>query len=81
MADSDDLINGYWAAVRKDHSDTETNDYVNLRTAIGLRVAWTGSRYCVAADYPTGVVLLRMLESGNESLVHRRMLEVLRGMR
>lgn len=81
MADDDDLINDCWAAVHKDYGDVESNDYVNLRTAIGLRVARIGSRHRVAADYPTDVVLLRMIESGNESLVRQRMIEVLRGLR
>ncbi|MEV6371482.1 hypothetical protein AB0L86_31825 [Micromonospora musae] len=81
MSDNDDLINGCWAAVQKNHNDTEANDYVNLRTAIGLRVVKIGPKYHIGADYPTGVALLRMMSDNREWAVRERMVAVMRGLR
>lgn len=81
MADNDDLINGYWARVYWEYGDPESNEYVNLRNAIGLRVVKVGSRHRIGADYPTGVVPLALVDSGSEHPVRYRMVELLRGMR
>lgn len=81
MADNDDLINGYWAAVYQEYGDTESNDYVNLRTAVGLRVVQIRGDYHIAADYPTGLVPLKLVSSGNKHRVRERMVELLRGLR
>lgn len=81
MTDNDDLINGYWARVHRDYGDTESNEYVNLRNAIGLRVVKVGSRHYIGADYPTGVVPLALVDSGSDHSVRYRMVELLRGLR
>ncbi|WP_145778461.1 hypothetical protein [Micromonospora taraxaci] len=75
-----ELQGGCWAPVQR-HLNDDTNDWINLRLAHGLRIVREGSRYRIAADFPHGLIVTDLIDSSAYADARRELEELVRSIR